>query len=140
MADEPRKRTFRRYSYRGVDLEQLLDMSTDELVELFPARQRRRCAIMRPARAPRRCGARASPHVRRGSLGWGASGRHVAPVWEDVLRQCQGRAAERARRARPGAVAIWKTKWEGETRATRATGRATPSGGSPRGPLWRAPS
>ncbi len=26
----------------GVDLEQLLDMSTDELVELFPARQRRR--------------------------------------------------------------------------------------------------
>ncbi|KAG7674444.1 hypothetical protein Ndes2526B_g05173 [Nannochloris sp. 'desiccata'] len=43
MADEaPRKRSFRKYSYRGVDLEQLLDMSTDELVELFAARQRRR--------------------------------------------------------------------------------------------------
>ena len=27
---------------QGVDLDQLLDMSTDELVELFPARQRRR--------------------------------------------------------------------------------------------------
>ncbi|KAL6768653.1 RPS15 [Auxenochlorella protothecoides x Auxenochlorella symbiontica] len=44
MADEThtRKRTFRKYSYRGVDLEQLMDMSTDELVELFAARQRRR--------------------------------------------------------------------------------------------------
>jgi small subunit ribosomal protein S15e len=38
----PKKRTFRKYSYRGVDLEQLLDMSTDELVKLFPARARRR--------------------------------------------------------------------------------------------------
>lgn len=46
MADEaPRKRSFRKYSYRGVDLEQLLDMSTDELVELFGARQRRRCVL-----------------------------------------------------------------------------------------------
>ena len=31
---------------QGVDLDQLLDMSTDELVELFPARQRRRWAYM----------------------------------------------------------------------------------------------
>lgn len=29
---------------QGVDLDQLLDMSTDELVEMFAARQRRRCA------------------------------------------------------------------------------------------------
>ncbi|KAK9832376.1 hypothetical protein WJX74_008052 [Apatococcus lobatus] len=36
------RRTFRKFSYRGVDLDQLLDMSTDELVELFPARARRR--------------------------------------------------------------------------------------------------
>lgn len=44
MADEaPKKRTFRKYSYRGVDLDQLLDMNTDELVELYGARQRRRC-------------------------------------------------------------------------------------------------
>jgi len=43
MGEEaPRKRSFRKYSYRGVDLEQLLDMNTDELVELYCARQRRR--------------------------------------------------------------------------------------------------
>mmetsp|Transcript_2411 Transcript_2411/g.6969 ORF Transcript_2411/g.6969 Transcript_2411/m.6969 type:complete len:145 (+) Transcript_2411:104-538(+) len=43
MAEEPKKRgSFRKFSYRGVDLETLLDMSTDELVELFGARQRRR--------------------------------------------------------------------------------------------------
>lgn len=43
MADEgTKKRSFRKYSYRGVDLEQLLDMKTDELVELYGARQRRR--------------------------------------------------------------------------------------------------
>ena len=44
QADEPKKRSFRKYTYRGVDLDQLLDMTTDELVELFAARQRRRCA------------------------------------------------------------------------------------------------
>ncbi len=44
-AEVPKKRSFRKYSYRGVDLEQLLDMSTDELVELFGARQRRRCVF-----------------------------------------------------------------------------------------------
>jgi len=44
MADDANKgrRTFRKFSYRGVALDQLLDMSTDELVELFPARARRR--------------------------------------------------------------------------------------------------
>lgn len=43
MADEGvKKRTFRKYAYRGVDLDQLLDMKTDELVELFHARARRR--------------------------------------------------------------------------------------------------
>ncbi|PKU82173.1 40S ribosomal protein S15 [Dendrobium catenatum] len=39
---QPKKRTFRKFSYRGVDLDQLLDMGTDELVKLFPARARRR--------------------------------------------------------------------------------------------------
>jgi len=39
---EPRKRTFRKFSYRGVDLEQLLELPTEELVKLFGARQRRR--------------------------------------------------------------------------------------------------
>uniref|UniRef100_K4AE50 40S ribosomal protein S15 n=3 Tax=Setaria TaxID=4554 RepID=K4AE50_SETIT len=41
-AGQPKKRTFRKYSYRGVDLDALLDMSTDDLVQLFPARARRR--------------------------------------------------------------------------------------------------
>ncbi|KAK6265699.1 hypothetical protein QUC31_016536 [Theobroma cacao] len=38
----PKKRTFKKFSFRGVDLDALLDMSTDELVKLFPARARRR--------------------------------------------------------------------------------------------------
>jgi small subunit ribosomal protein S15e len=38
----PRKRTFKKFSFRGVDLDALLDMSTDELVKLFNARARRR--------------------------------------------------------------------------------------------------
>ncbi|RWS03614.1 40S ribosomal protein S15-like protein [Dinothrombium tinctorium] len=37
-----KKRTFRKYTYRGVDLDQLLDMSTKQLMELFHARARRR--------------------------------------------------------------------------------------------------
>lgn len=32
-----------KFTYRGVDLDQLLDMKSDELVELFHARARRRC-------------------------------------------------------------------------------------------------
>uniref|UniRef100_A0A453BK50 40S ribosomal protein S15 n=1 Tax=Aegilops tauschii subsp. strangulata TaxID=200361 RepID=A0A453BK50_AEGTS len=39
---QPKKRTFRKFSYRGVDLDALLDMSTDDLVQMFPARARRR--------------------------------------------------------------------------------------------------
>ncbi|CAO2818824.1 40S ribosomal protein S15-4-like [Amaranthus tricolor] len=38
----PKKRTFRKFSYRGIDLDALLDLNTDELVKLFPARVRRR--------------------------------------------------------------------------------------------------
>ncbi|KAH7543268.1 hypothetical protein FEM48_Zijuj02G0166400 [Ziziphus jujuba var. spinosa] len=38
----PKKRTFKKFSFRGVDLDALLDMSTDELVKLFTARARRR--------------------------------------------------------------------------------------------------
>ena len=37
-----KKRTFRKYTYRGVDLDQLLDLKTDELVQLFHARARRK--------------------------------------------------------------------------------------------------
>uniref|UniRef100_A0A0B6Y0J9 40S ribosomal protein S15 n=1 Tax=Arion vulgaris TaxID=1028688 RepID=A0A0B6Y0J9_9EUPU len=39
-----KKRTFRKFSYRGVDLDQLLDMNRDQLAKLFPSRQRRRLA------------------------------------------------------------------------------------------------
>lgn len=41
-AAQPKKRTFRTFSYRGVELEKLLDMNLEELVELLPARQRRK--------------------------------------------------------------------------------------------------
>merc|ERR1719336_2848574 len=40
--DQPKKRTFRKYSYRGIDLDKLLDMSNQDLMELFRARQRRK--------------------------------------------------------------------------------------------------
>lgn len=39
---QPKRRTFKKFSFRGVDLDQLLDMGTDELVNLFHARARRR--------------------------------------------------------------------------------------------------
>ena len=42
IAAAPKKRTFRKFSYRGVDLDQLLDLKTDALVDLFRARIRRR--------------------------------------------------------------------------------------------------
>eukprot|EP01129_Flabellula_baltica_P017781 TRINITY_DN99_c0_g1_i1.p1 TRINITY_DN99_c0_g1~~TRINITY_DN99_c0_g1_i1.p1 ORF type:complete len:145 (-),score=39.83 TRINITY_DN99_c0_g1_i1:51-485(-) len=43
MADEQKKRrTFKKFSYRGRDLDDLLDLSSEELYELFPARARRR--------------------------------------------------------------------------------------------------
>uniref|UniRef100_A0A183TBM5 40S ribosomal protein S15 n=1 Tax=Schistocephalus solidus TaxID=70667 RepID=A0A183TBM5_SCHSO len=37
-----KRRTFRKFFYRGVDLDQLLDMTKEQLAELMPARQRRR--------------------------------------------------------------------------------------------------
>uniref|UniRef100_G3PSC5 40S ribosomal protein S15 n=1 Tax=Gasterosteus aculeatus aculeatus TaxID=481459 RepID=G3PSC5_GASAC len=44
MADTEikKKRTFRKFTYRGVDLDQLLDMSYEQLMQLYCARQRRR--------------------------------------------------------------------------------------------------
>ncbi|XP_065179046.1 small ribosomal subunit protein uS19-like [Sycon ciliatum] len=37
-----KKRTFRKYTYRGVDLDQLLDLSSDQLTGLLHCRARRR--------------------------------------------------------------------------------------------------
>nr|AFM86595.1 40S ribosomal protein S15 [Callorhinchus milii] len=45
MADQvelKKKRTFRKFTYRGVDLDRLLDMSHEQLMQLYCARQRRR--------------------------------------------------------------------------------------------------
>merc|ERR1712100_258343 len=43
MADaDKKKRTFKKYSYRGIDLDKLLDMSNQDLMELFRARARRK--------------------------------------------------------------------------------------------------
>ncbi|KAL5614865.1 hypothetical protein BROUX41_004946 [Berkeleyomyces rouxiae] len=41
-AELKRKRTFRKFSYRGVDLDALLDLSSDELRKVVHARARRR--------------------------------------------------------------------------------------------------
>ncbi|KAL2090317.1 hypothetical protein ACEWY4_015005 [Coilia grayii] len=41
-AEQKKKRTFRKFTYRGVDLDQLLDMSYEQLMQLYSARQRRR--------------------------------------------------------------------------------------------------
>jgi small subunit ribosomal protein S15e len=42
MEEQLKKRTFKKFSFRGVDLDQLLDLSTEQLVELFHSRVRRR--------------------------------------------------------------------------------------------------
>jgi len=48
MADkdqhDKKKRTFKKYSFRGVDLDNLLELSPDALLTLFHARVRRRFA------------------------------------------------------------------------------------------------
>ena len=44
LAALKKKRTFKKFSYRGVDLDKLLDLSHAELVELLPSRIRRRFA------------------------------------------------------------------------------------------------
>ena len=48
MSDAPvvkQRRTFRKYTYRGVDLDTLLQMKSDQLAQIFACRQRRK--IMR---------------------------------------------------------------------------------------------
>ena len=42
--EQKKKRSFRRFSYRGVDLEQLLELNLDDLLDKFHARARRKCA------------------------------------------------------------------------------------------------
>merc|ERR1712178_39222 len=40
--EEPKKRTFRKFTYRGIDLEDLLKKTNEELMSLVTARARRR--------------------------------------------------------------------------------------------------
>ncbi|PAV83386.1 hypothetical protein WR25_16120 [Diploscapter pachys] len=42
LAELKKKRTFRKFSYRGVDLDQLLDMNREQFAKLLPSRMRRR--------------------------------------------------------------------------------------------------
>eukprot|EP00051_Salpingoeca_urceolata_P026103 m.476090 g.476090 ORF g.476090 m.476090 type:complete len:174 (-) comp20430_c0_seq1:39-560(-) len=44
MSDVKKKRTFRKYYYRGIDLDALLDLSSEELVQQLTCRKRRRFA------------------------------------------------------------------------------------------------
>ncbi|PHJ18888.1 gmc oxidoreductase [Cystoisospora suis] len=41
-ATQPKRRTFRTFTYRGIELDKLLDMKMENLLELFRARQRRK--------------------------------------------------------------------------------------------------
>lgn len=41
MSQAPVKRTFKKFQYRGIELDKLLDMSEQDIYKLFPARQRR---------------------------------------------------------------------------------------------------
>merc|ERR1712231_21612 len=41
---QKKKRTFRKFTFRGVDLDQLLDTSMDQLLEMMSSRVRRRFA------------------------------------------------------------------------------------------------
>ncbi len=42
QTEKKKSRAFRKFVYRGIELEKLFDMPQAELVELFPARIRRR--------------------------------------------------------------------------------------------------
>eukprot|EP00397_Hematodinium_sp_SG-2012_P064071 GEMP01089790.1.p2 GENE.GEMP01089790.1~~GEMP01089790.1.p2 ORF type:complete len:152 (+),score=31.99 GEMP01089790.1:36-458(+) len=42
MTEQPKRRTFKKFSYRGIDLDKLLDLSNTDLMDLFCARQRRK--------------------------------------------------------------------------------------------------
>jgi len=40
--DQPKRRTFKKFYFRGIDLDQLLDMNNEQLADLFTCRIRRR--------------------------------------------------------------------------------------------------
>ena len=72
MSEAPkRRRTFRKFTFRGIDLEQLLQLSTNELRDQLTARARRRFKrgvppkynrLVRKLRAAKRAAAAVGPH------------------------------------------------------------------------------
>ncbi|KAI3911722.1 hypothetical protein MKX01_029483 [Papaver californicum] len=52
--EQPKRRTLRKFAFGGVDLDALLDMSTDDLVKLFTARARRRQPMALIKKLPKR--------------------------------------------------------------------------------------
>merc|ERR1711939_432047 len=74
MADAaPKKRTFRKFTFRGIDLEALLDLKSEELMQLVSARARRRFSrglkrkpmalIKKLRKAKKECGQYEKPEV-----------------------------------------------------------------------------
>merc|ERR1712106_12241 len=71
--DLKKKRTFRKFTYRGVDLDQLLDMNNEGLMELFTCRIRRKFSrglkrkpmalIKKPRKKKKECPANEKPDV-----------------------------------------------------------------------------
>merc|ERR1711872_995485 len=71
-AELKKRRTFRKFTYRGVDLDQLLDMSNEQLMELFPCRMRRKfsrglkrkpMALIKKLRKKKKCPVNEKPDV-----------------------------------------------------------------------------
>merc|ERR1711924_387815 len=82
MADAPKKRTFRKFSFRGVDLDALLDMSDDAITAMLNARQRRKKSRHGHPQAPR--APQASPQGQARVRSVREAGDHQdAPPWHD---------------------------------------------------------
>eukprot|EP01137_Pigoraptor_chileana_P015395 Opistho-2@71263 len=72
-ADKKKSRTFRKFSYRGVDLDQLLDLGSEQLIDLVHSRARRRFSrglkrkpmalIKRLRKSRKECGPQEKPAV-----------------------------------------------------------------------------
>merc|ERR1712071_70026 len=89
---QKKKRTFRKFTFRGVDLDQLLDMSMDQLLEMMDSRVRRRfrrglkrkhMALLKKLRgAKKEASDMESPLLSRlTSVTWSSSPRWLDPWW-----------------------------------------------------------
>ena len=96
-----KKRTFRKFSYRGIDLDNLLDLTPEQLIDLVHARARRRLsrgikrkgmALLKKVRAPKPVAARMHPPM-------GAALTACILPWVLRHRVCLRLAARSSRRA-----------------------------------------